>query len=322
MNSPRYLIPGGALTVLIVLPFLVSPFHMDLAIRILILALLALSLDLLVGHAKMISLGHAAFFGIGAYTMALLVDKGGIAPLFAVPLSVLGAVVAAALVGFLAVRTWGIYFVLITLAFSQAFYYLVHDSTFTGGSDGVVLMERGSYDLFGIAILNLDNERQFYFFVLALIAAFIAFLYVLIRSPFGQIVKGIGLNAPRLESVGFDSKTYALTAFVIAGGGAGLAGYLFALHQMFADPTLLSWHMSGQILIMLVLGGSGTLVGPVLGAVLITLLEEYLGTYTSNWKFFLGIMLVLFVLRVRGGAWPWIAARAENLKRRDGEARP
>ena len=91
---------------------------------------------------------------------------------------------------------------------------------------------------------------------------------------------------------------------------------------MFADPTLLSWHMSGQILIMLVLGGSGTLVGPVLGAVLITLLEEYLGTYTSNWKFFLGIMLVLFVLRVRGGAWPWIAARAENLKRRDGEARP
>ena len=322
MTFPFNLITVAAFIILVGLPFFASPFHMDLTIRILILALLALSLDLLVGYAKMISLGHAAFFGIGAYTVALLADKADISPLFALPLSVLAAMAAAALVGVLAVRTRGIYFVLITLAFSQAFYYLIHDSAFTGGSDGVVMMGRGSYDLLGLAVLNLNDERQLYFFVLALAAASVAFLYLLVRSPFGQVLKGIGLNAPRLESVGFNSQSYAFVAFVIAGGGAGLAGYLFALHQTFADPTLLSWHMSGQILIMLVLGGSGTIVGPILGALLITVLEEYLGAYTSNWKLILGIVLVVFVLRVRGGVWPWIVASAKNLQRSARKAQP
>lgn len=316
------IIPAGVFAALVLLPFLASPFHMDMAIRILILAMLALSLDLLVGHAKMISLGHAAFFGIGAYTVALLADKAGVPPLLALPLSVLTAMTAAFLVGILAVRTRGIYFVLITLAFSQVFYYLIHDSAFTGGSDGIVLMERGSFDLLGLLVVNLDEERDLYFFVLVLTAIVTTLLYLLIHSPFGQIVKGIGLNASRLESVGFDTRRYALVTFVIAGGGAGLAGYLFALHQIFADPTLLSWHMSGQILIMLVLGGSGTLVGPILGALLITLLEEYLGAYTSNWKLILGIVLVLFVLRVRGGVWPWIVRTATARGRRDGKVQP
>jgi len=313
----RPLIPiavAGAVS--LALPLGLSSFHLDLAITVLILALLASSLDILVGYARLISLGHAAFFGIGAYALALAADKFGIPPLVCLPISILAAMLAAAMVGVLAVRTKGIYFVLITLAFSQVAYFLVHDSAYTGGSDGVVLLERGTYRLGDVTLLNLDDQYHLYYFVLILVAAFLTFTVFLLRSPFGQVIKGIGMNSPRLQSIGFDHQLYSLVAFVIAGAGAGLAGYLFALHQIFADPTLLSWHMSGQILIMVVLGGSGTFIGPLLGALIFTLLEEFLGAYTSSWKLILGIVLVIFVLRVRDGLWPWISALTKNSLRR------
>ncbi|MCR6632414.1 MAG: branched-chain amino acid ABC transporter ATP-binding protein/permease [Magnetospirillum sp.] len=234
---------------------------------ILIIAMLAMSLDLLVGVAGLVSLGHAAFFGLGGYLLALMSPDYAAANVWLVlPATLLAEAVAAAAIGFLAIRTAGIYFIMVTLAFGQMGFYLFNDAKFAGGSDGLYIMVKPVVQVAGVPLLDLADKHVFYYVVLAAAVAVYLALRILLASPFGRVVAAIGVNEHRVRGLGFDPARYKLVAFTIGGTVAGLAGFLGATQYGYVSPTMLSWHHSGEALVMVILGGMGTLFGPVLGA--------------------------------------------------------
>jgi len=284
--------------------------------RILIYALAAVSLDLMLGLGGMVSLGHAAFFGIGAYVVCIfsfhsmeglplitwpITVTGSENGLVVWPLAVALAAVAAGVFGALSLRTTGMHFIMITLAFAQMLYYFFVSLEAYGGDDGISLFTRNSFPG-----LDLGSDAQFYYLCLALLALFLFFSYRLAGSRFGMVVKGCRDNERRMKSLGFPIFRYRLACFVIAGAGAGLAGALIANQTEYVSPGLMHWTRSGEILVMVLLGGMGTLFGPVLGAMALLLAEEVLSIYTEHWMVYLGPFLILVVLFAKGGIYGWI----------------
>jgi len=291
-----------ALLLLAVFPSFAGKFYVDLAVKIMILAIFALSLELLVGQTGLVCFGHAAFFGIAAYVAALLTPKSEAASLWLLLPAAIGAAAAYALaVGALSLRTRGVYFIMITLAFAQMAYYVFHDTPLGGGSDGIYLYFRPDASIFGLQPFDLDRGHTFYYAVLACLAGTFAFLAVMLRSRYGHALAGIRVNEQRMRAAGFPTYAYKLGAFVLAAAFAGLAGFLHALKDGYVNPEILSWHQSGAVLLMVILGGIGHLRGAVLGAFVFTMLQELFqwqaifGAYAKNWQLFLGLTIIGFV---------------------------
>jgi branched-chain amino acid transport system permease protein len=285
------------LLVLIAIPLLGDIFYTRLATRILIYAILALSLDLILGYAGMVSLGHAAFFGVGAYTVAIL-GRYGIHSAFVVwPLAVAGCMVLALPIGAVSLRTSGTYFIMITLAFGQMLYYLFVSLKGYGGSDGMAISSRNTL----AGLINLGQHAVFYYVVLAFLLLTLLAAYRLVRSPFGIVISGTRDNEARMRSLGFPTFRYKLVCFILAAGLAGLAGVFIANHSNYASPALLHWTRSAEVLVMVILGGMGSLFGPLLGAMALLLAEEILSSYTQHWMLILGPLLIGVVLWGRNG---------------------
>ena len=286
---------------LLALPAALSPYTQDMVVRIAIYAIFALSLELLVGITGLVSLGHAAFLGIGAYVTVLASgDSGGSVARIA-PLAVLAAAGYALFVGALSLRTKGVYFIMVTLAFAQMAYFVFHDTKLAGGSDGIFLYVKPVLALGGQTVLNLDDTHHAYFSVIGCLIGTYALLALLRRSRFGRALDGIRVNEPRMRAAGYSTYGYKLAAFVIAGALAGLAGFLLAAKDGVVNPELLSWHESGAVLLMIILGGIGSLRGAVIGAVAFTLLKELfqsealLGSLAGHWQMTLGFTIIAFV---------------------------
>ncbi len=269
---------------------------------IMIVAIMAMSLDLLVGVAGLVSLGHAAFFGLGGYMLALNSPQYEAANLWLVLPQTLAAVAVAALVvGFLSIRTSGIYFIMVTLAFGQMGFYFFNDSKLAGGSDGAYIYVKPKVEAFGAILVDLDHKLSFFYVVLGVLVGVYALLRVLLASPFGRVVGAIGINENRVQGLGFNPMAYKLVAFTIAGTVAGLAGFLAATQYGFVSPAMLSWHHSGDVLVMVILGGMGTLFGPVLGAFILELARYGLEAVTDHWLLPMGAMVIAIVLLLPKG---------------------
>ena len=298
----RRLVTALVPALLLAYPLVQAGFYLDLVTKVMILAIFAMSLDLIVGYTGLVSFGHAAYFGVGAYALALATPKYDAPSLWlTLPLAVLAAAVAAFVVGLLVVRVRGIYFIMVTLAFAQMFYFVVHDTDLGRGSDGITLNARPTGSLAGAPILDFKAEAHIYYFVLAAMVAVYLFLRALLRSPFGHALQGIRSNEQRMRSLGFPVLRYKLASFTIAGALAGLAGYLSAMQFGFVNPELLSWHQSGNVLLMLILGGLGSLRGAVVGAFAFVLLQELFQSVTPHWQLLFGGTILGVVAFLPGG---------------------
>ena len=287
----------AAVAVLLVTPLIGDVFYTRLATRILIFGLIAIGLNLIVGYTGLVSFGHAAFVGLGAYTVAILRFHGVESGFLAWPAAIGVAAVGALVIGAVALRTSGVYFIMITLAFAQMLFYLATGLERYGGDDGIRMK---TVNTFGM--IDAKNPTVFAFIVSLL---FLLILYGssrLVRSRFGRTLRGIKDNERRMQSVGYNTYAYKLAAFVLAGAAAGLGGALNANLNAHVSPGMLHWVLSGDLLIMIILGGAGTLAGPTLGAAGFILLEELLSSYTRHWMAILGlIMLAVILLRRRHG---------------------
>jgi branched-chain amino acid transport system permease protein len=279
-------------------PMVAGSYGLDLVTKIMIYAILALSLELLVGGAGLVCFGQAAFFGIGAYSAVLLspeYESGSL--LLLLPASVGLAGLYACAVGALSLRTRGVYFIMVTLAFAQMAYYVFHDTPLGGGTDGIYLNARPAL---GEAFV-LEGGGWLYGFTLASLIGVFGFLAALSQSRFGRALAGIRVNEQRMRATGFSTYPYKLAAFTISGSIAGLAGFLFAIKDGFVNPEMLSWHLSGSLLIMVILGGIGHLRGALIGAFAYALLQEFFkseavfGAFARHWHLGLGITIILSV---------------------------
>jgi branched-chain amino acid transport system permease protein len=254
-------------------------FYVSLASRILIYAIAATSLNLALGYGGMVSFGHAAFFGAGAYTVGILAAEGVSSLWLAWPAAVAVAALAALMIGAVSLRTRGVYFIMITLAFAQMVYYLFVSLKTYGGEDGLPVRGRSDPG-FG---LSLSGDLAWYYTVLALFAVLLYLLHRLSRSRFGRAIEAIRENETRAEAIGFPVYRYQLACFVISGAAAGLAGALIANQSGYVSPSLLHWIQSGTLMIMVILGGVGTLWGGALGAVVLLGLEHLIADYQFGW---------------------------------------
>ena len=296
-----------------------EPFLTTVASRVLIYALVAVSLDLILGFGAMVSFGHGAFFGIGAFVVGILTHHsyeataiaflpgdwtGTTAALIQWPLAMVIAGLFALVIGAMCLRTSGVYFIMITLAFAQMLYYFMTSLPTYGGQDGLNLWERST-----LPLLDMYDDTQFYYVTCALLLAFMALARRIVGSRFGMVLRGCKQNETRMKALGFPVYRYKLAAFVIAGMGAGLAGALAANHTEFVGPGLMHWTRSGEIMVMVILGGMGTIFGPVLGAATLLMMEETLSGFTEHWMVFLGPFLVFVVLFARKGLYGWLVGR-------------
>ena len=285
----------GIVAVLALLPLIASAigqaFYVVFATRVLIYALIATSLNLLIGYGGMVSFGHAAFVGAGAYTVAMLVPVGIASAWLLWPAALLAGGAFAFLVGAVSLRTRGVYFIMITLAFAQMAYYLVLSLRVLGSDDGLTLSARPS-----LGVVDLNRDTTFYYVALAILLAAVAGMRALLNAPLGRALQGIRDNETRMEAIGFATYRTKLLFFVIAGATAGLGGGLLASLNGLVGPNLLNWTQSGVLMIMVILGGAGRLVGGVLGAVLLLVVEEAIAEHTIHWPLAIGVVLLVVVL--------------------------
>lgn len=298
MIQPKVLFTVACFACLAVIPFVSGNYGVDLVTKIMILAIFALSLELLVGTTGLVCFGQAAFLGIGAYATVLLspqYDAGSIFILL--PAAILLAGLYALLVGSLSLRTKGVYFIMVTLAFAQMAYYVFHDTPLGGGTDGIYLMARPTVG----SLIDLDQPNTLYAFTLISLVLIFIFLAILLRSRFGRALSGIHINEQRMRATGFATYSYKLAAFTISGAIAGYSGFLYAIKDGYVNPEMLSWHLSGEVLIMLILGGLGHLRGALIGAFAFVLLQEFFkseaifGEFAKNWHLGLGLTIIACV---------------------------
>ena len=297
-DRPRAAFVALCFAALALLPALFGSYGVDFVTKVMVYAVFALSLELLVGATGLVCFGQAAFFGIGAYATVLLSPANEAASLlWLLPACVAAAALYALFVGALSLRTRGVYFIMVTLAFAQMAYYVVHDTPLGGGTDGIYLNMKPVAG----ARLDLNGALALYFFTLACLLAVFVFLAVLLRSRFGRALAGIRVNEQRMRATGFSTYPYKLAAFTIAGAIAGLAGFLFAVKDGFVNPELMSWHLSGAVLIMIILGGLGHLRGALIGAFAFALLQELFkseaifGAFARHWHLGLGLTIIASV---------------------------
>lgn len=304
--------------VLAALPFFGEKFTVQFVTRVLIMAIFAMSLNLLVGFTGLVSLGHAAFFGLAGYCLALASPQYQAASLWtSLPLAMLASGLLAFVIGLLVLRTSGVYFIMATLAFAQMVYFVFHDSGIAGGSDGIYIYARPDASILGWRPLDLEKFADLHFLALALFLLAFGFIRLLRDSLFGRVIAGIRVNEHRMRSLGFATFRYKLACFVIAGMMAGLAGYLAAVQYGVVNPEMLGWHLSGTVLMMVILGGMGTLTGPVIGAAAMLLLEMLLQSlpeaggigFGRHWQLPMGIAIVLVALFLPRGLAGLLALR-------------
>jgi branched-chain amino acid transport system permease protein len=312
---PRLLLSVAGVCLLVVLPRLLEltgqEYLLSLATRALIYSLAAASLNLILGYGGMVSLGHAAFMGIGAYTVAILAHhsyestpvlaflpflQGTEQALIVWPLAMLLSALFALLTGLIALRTRGMHFIMITLAFAQMLFFLFTSLDTYGGSDGMSLYGRNT-----LPGIDLGNDTLLYYFCLTVLVLFLFFMQRLVRSRFGRVLEASRENEIRVQVLGLAPFGFKLTSYCLAGAAAGLAGALLANQGEFVSPGMLHWTRSGEIMVMVILGGMARLTGPVIGAFVLLFLEEYLAMFTEHWMILLGPFLIVVVLFARGG---------------------
>jgi len=272
-------------------------FILTLFTRIVIFALAAVSLNLIMGYGGMMSFGHAAYLGIGGYAVGMLAHEGIYSGFVQWPVALAASALFALVIGALSLRTRGVYFIMITLAFAQMAYYVVAGLARYGGDDGLTIYKRSQFG----GILNLSNKIEFYYICLALLLACIYLVWRLINARFGLAIQGARSNDVRMRAIGFPTYRYKLVCFVIAGTMCGLAGALLANHTDFVSPAMMYWTRSGDLIVMVVLGGMASTFGPLIGAIALLVLEEVLSGITEYWQIILGPLLLLIVLFARGG---------------------
>jgi branched-chain amino acid transport system permease protein len=289
----------AVLALLIVFPPLAyaleQDFYISVASRLMIFAIAATSLNLVIGFGGMISLGHAAFFGTGAYTVGILMQHGIVSAWLSWPAAVIVSGLLAALIGLISLRTRGAYFIMITLAFAQMVYFLFISLRAYGGDDGLSLPSRSAIGF------DMASDSAFYYVVLALLSVSMLLVYRLVNSRFGRVIQAIRENEIRMEAIGYPVFRYKLVCFIAGGAMAGLAGALIANQNMLVSPNLIHWTQSGALMVMVILGGVGYLVGGVLGAMTMLLLEEILSGYTMHWQLALGLILLAVVMLLPNG---------------------
>ena len=300
MNN-RLILWAIAVVVLLALPPVMSAigqtFYIDLVRRIMILAIAAVSLNLILGYGGMVSFGHAAYLGIGAYAVGILGFHGLHNGLLQWAVAIGASALVALAIGAVSIRTSGIYFIMITLAFTQMLYYLGISLELYGGDDGMRLKSKSQF--FGL--VDLRDAVQFYYLALCLMLVSVYFVHRLVNSRFGMVLRAAKSNEARSRAIGFSPYPYRLAAFVIAGAMCGLAGALYANHTNYIVPGLMSWQQSGDIMFMVILGGMASTAGPVLGTFALLILEELLKGWTEHWMVILGPLLVLSVIFFRRG---------------------
>ena len=317
----RYLIAAAALLLVLLPPAAVGldmPDLVTLGTQVLVYSIAAVSLDLLIGYGGLSSFGHAAFFGLGAYVVGIMAlearDGGAFLGLIpgstdawiVWPTAVLTSALAALVIGALSLRTSGIQFIMITLAFAEMLYYLFVSLKAFGGDDGLGFRRRNALPFIGSG-----DDVTFYYVCLVALALFLALCRRIVRSRFGLALEGMRQNERRMLALGLRTYGYKLAAFVIAGAGAGLAGVLNANLNRFVSPDLLHWTTSGDIMVMVLLGGAGSLFGSVLGAAIIVVLQSYLAQWTEHWMIVLGPFLVVVILFARSGIWGLVSRRRD-----------
>ena len=288
-------LPVGCLLLLVLFP-LIAPmldlgFYVSFVRRVLIYALAASSLNFILGYGGMVALGHAAFFGAGAYVVAMLSAQGQSQALVVWPAAMLVAGALALLIGAISLRTRGVYFIMITLAFAQMVFYLFISLRQYGGEDGINLAGPST-----LPFLNLTHDTQFYYLVLGIVAASLWLMHCMVNARFGRALQGIRENETRMQALGYPVLRIKLVAFVFAGALAGLAGALLANHNLFVSPSLMHWTASANLIIMVIVGGIGLRFGGVVGAAVMLLFEEFLRLYTDYWHLPLGVLLLIIVI--------------------------
>jgi len=302
------------MAVLLVLLFAFPPvatffgqdFYISFGSRLIIFALVASSLNLILGFGGMVSLGHAAYFGAGAYVVAILMYHDIASAWISWPAAVLLGAALAFLIGLVCLRTRGVYFIMITLAFAQMTYYIFVSLRSYGGDDGLAITRRSSF------VLDLASDTVFYYVCLVLTVLVLFFMHRLINARFGRVLQGIRENETRMLAIGYPVFRYKLVAFVIAGAIAALGGALFANQNYMASPSQLHWMQSGTLMVMVLVGGLGYFFGGVIGAVTLLLLEEILMAYTTHWAFYLGFILLAIVLFLPNGLASLTLRRTEG----------
>ena len=298
----------AVLAALLAFPLTAAPYYTELLAKILVFAIFAMSLDLLIGFTGLVSFGHAAYFGIAAYAVVLISPQYGAVSLWiAFPAAVALAALAAFVIGLLVLRTKGVYFIMVTLAFAQMVYSLFHDTPLGGGSDGVFLNARPHASIVGLVPFDLADGRDAYYFIVAMLVLTYWLLARIMRSPFGRVLVGIKSNEHRMQSLGYATYLYKLGAFTLAGALAGVAGFCYAVLFAFINPELMSWHKSGEAILMVILGGMGSLGGAIAGAFAFVAMQEIFSSLTRHWLLVMGTAIVLIVLFLPGGlaAVPW-----------------
>ncbi len=292
----------------VVAAFTQQPFYLDLFRRIMIFAIAAVSLDLILGFGGMVSFGHAAYLGIGAYAVAIPafygIHNGLVQWTLALALSGLAALV----IGAVSLRTSGVSFIMITLAFAQMLYYLGISINAWGADDGMRLARRSQFG----PVVDLANPYVFYYVVFGLLVLLLWLGHRLVNARFGVVIRAARSNEPRMQAIGFATFRYKLAAFALSGAVCGLAGALLTNQTEYLTPSFMHWTRSGDIMVMVILGGMGTLFGPVLGAVAFLLLEDFLSAWTVHWQVVLGPLLVLVVLFARRGLYGLLPGGARH----------
>jgi len=276
-----------------------APFYIGLFARIMVFAIAALSLDLILGYGGLVSFGHAAYFGIGAYAVGILSYYGVTDGIAHFATAFFAAAIVALFIGFVSLRTSGVYFIMITLAFGQMVYFVGIGLNEYGGDDGLNIARHSNFG----AALDLDRPIVFYYFTYALLLLFLLLGSRIVRSRFGMLLQGVKSNERRMIALGFPTFRYKLAAFVMAGAVCGIAGALFANLTLFVSPSIMHWTRSGEIMMMVILGGLGSLVGPVFGAAVYLILESVLSRLTEHWQAVLGPLLILVVLFSKTGLY-------------------
>jgi branched-chain amino acid transport system permease protein len=297
----------AVLALLVAAPFGLPVFAMTLLNELVILGLFAMSLDLMVGYTRLVSFGHAAAYGLGAYASGYILLHTGLPLPFAVALAAAITGVIAIGIGWLCTMATGVSFSMLTLAFAQLLYAIAFKWTsVTGGSDGLAGIPRRAGP-FGIEALT--TKTGFYYFALACLIGAFLLCRALVASPFGAVLRGIRENEPKAVALGYNTRAYKIAVVAIAYALGGLAGALYAPFAGFANTELLFWLLSGQVLIMVIVGGSGTLIGPIIGAAFFLILEHQLSSYTEAWALFLGLVFIAVVLFAPQGIWGLATSR-------------
>jgi len=315
----------ACLSVLAVFPLVGETFYIQLLTKVMIMAIFAMSLDLLVGYTGLVSLGHAAFYGLAGYVLARVAPQYAAASLWTtLPLAMGACAVFALLTGLLVLRTSGVYFIMVTLAFAQMLFFVFHDTPIGGGSDGIYVYAKPELKIGGTNLLNLEDRKVFFWLVLGLMAAVYLFLRRVLDSNFGRALIGIKTNEHRLRALGFPTFRYKLASYMLSGTLAGLAGYLAAAQFGFVNPEILGWHTSGGVLMMVILGGMGSLHGAIVGAFAFILLQEALsnqawfGPFAKHWQLAMGLFIIAVALLLPRGLMGISGLFAGKVKREPG----